>query len=113
MCYCYPSVAGIFVVVNNSQLEKLGPFTGEIDYEQELSHLENDLYHLEKKMNILLEVDPTLGEAKSDNNEDLEHQQETRKYHKKKHHRHHHRKKDSSVERLIYSDIETSELYEY
>ena len=113
MCYCYPSVAGTFVVVNNSQLEKLGPFTGEIDYEQELSHLENDLYHLEKKMNILLEVDPTLGEARSDNSEDLEHQQETRKYHKKKHHRHHHRKKDSSVERLIYSDIETSELYEY
>lgn len=77
--------------------------------------MEDELYHIEKKLNLLLEIDPTLGEARDENSEDLEYHQNKRRHHKKKrhHHRHHpHRRIDSSVERLMYSDIETSELYD-
>ena len=78
--------------------------------------MENDLYHLEKKLDLLLEIDPTLEEARDENSEDLEYHQKKRRHHRKKHHHHHHnhhhRRIDSSVERLMYSDIETSELYD-
>lgn len=94
-----------------NKIEQLGPFTGQIDYEQELSHLENGLYHLEKKMNMLLEIYPTIGEESDGDWEDLESEEKRPKRHRRRHH--HHRRRGSSVEPVAYSDYETSEFFDY
>lgn len=101
----------VSIMIIDNQIEHRELFTGSIDNEKEHAHLENELYHIEKKMKLIREVWPTIEEYAKQCRESLERGDEERRNHHRR--KHHHRKEKSPVRQAVYSDIDTLEMYDY